>query len=254
MILQPAPAGPWTMTTRMTFNPNENYEQAGLLVYGDDANYVKADLVHAGGRAVEFLREVNDVAAGFGGTVELPGDFPTTIELRIVSDGTTLTGVLPAGRRAVGAVRRARAAGERAEPEGRRLRQRLQRHRDDARRRGVRLLPAHARGCRTTTAPVTTHTLAPPSPDGAGRWYRSPVAVTLSTEAGATTRVQGRRAARSRPTPRRSRSSQDGTHAVDVPLDRRRRERGGDEDGHGEGRPDRRRRRRPRRDGGTTGR
>ena len=31
------------MTTRLTFDPNENYEQAGLLVYGDDANYVKAD-------------------------------------------------------------------------------------------------------------------------------------------------------------------------------------------------------------------
>ena len=90
MILQPAPSGPWTMETRMTFVPNENYEQAGLLVYGDDANYVKADLVHSGGRAVEFLREVNDAAAGFGGTVNLPGDFPPTIDLRIVSDGTTL--------------------------------------------------------------------------------------------------------------------------------------------------------------------
>ena len=43
ILLQPAPSGPWTMTTRLTFNPNENYEQAGLLVYGDDANYVKAD-------------------------------------------------------------------------------------------------------------------------------------------------------------------------------------------------------------------
>ena len=44
----PGDAGrPWTMETRMTFMPNENYEQAGLLVYGDDANYVKADLVHA---------------------------------------------------------------------------------------------------------------------------------------------------------------------------------------------------------------
>ena len=70
ILLQPAPAGPWTMTTRLTFDPNENYEQAGLLVYGDDANYVKADYVYANGRGLEFLREANNVAAGFGGFVE----------------------------------------------------------------------------------------------------------------------------------------------------------------------------------------
>jgi cytochrome c len=43
------------MTTRVTFDPNENFEQAGLLVYGDDANYVKANIVHSGGRGLEFL-------------------------------------------------------------------------------------------------------------------------------------------------------------------------------------------------------
>ena len=89
IILQPAPSGPWTMTTRVTFNPNENYEQAGLLVYGDDANYVKANIVHAGGRGLEFLREANNVAAGFGGFVNISTQ-PTTVDLRIVSDGTTL--------------------------------------------------------------------------------------------------------------------------------------------------------------------
>ena len=29
MLLQKAPAGPFTMETRLAFNPNENYEQAG---------------------------------------------------------------------------------------------------------------------------------------------------------------------------------------------------------------------------------
>jgi PKD repeat protein len=89
ILLQPAPAGPWTMTTRLTFNPNENYEQAGLLVYGDDANYVKADYVYAGGRGLEFLREANNVAAGFGGFVNISTQ-PTTVDMRITSDGTTL--------------------------------------------------------------------------------------------------------------------------------------------------------------------
>jgi PKD repeat protein/glucose/arabinose dehydrogenase len=89
IILQPAPSGPWTMTTRLTFNPNENYEQAGLLVYGDDANYVKADYVYAGARGLEFLREANNVAAGFGGFVNI-NTRPTTVDMRITSDGTTL--------------------------------------------------------------------------------------------------------------------------------------------------------------------
>ena len=77
------------MTTRVTFNPNENYEQAGLLVYGDDANYVKANYVYSGGRGLEFLREANNVAAGFGGFVNISTQ-PTTVDLRIASDGTTL--------------------------------------------------------------------------------------------------------------------------------------------------------------------
>jgi PKD repeat protein/regulation of enolase protein 1 (concanavalin A-like superfamily) len=89
IVLQPAPSGPWTMTTRLTFNPNENYEQAGLLVYGDDANYVKADYVYANGRGLEFLREANNVAAGFGGFVNISTQ-PTTVDMRITSDGTTL--------------------------------------------------------------------------------------------------------------------------------------------------------------------
>jgi cytochrome c len=186
IILQPAPSGPWTMTTRMTFNPNENYEQAGLLVYGDDANYVKADLVHAGGRAVEFLREVGDEASGFGGTVALPGDFPTTVELRVVSDGTTLT----ASYRPVGG--QWAPFGEPAPLSGvpnpkvglyANDSNATVASRDDAVFEYFRLVP----GLPDATPPETTHTLAPAAPDGAAGWYRSAVAVTLATEAGAST-------------------------------------------------------------------
>ena len=132
------------MTTRLTFDPNENYEQAGLLVYGDDANYVKADYVYAGGRALEYLRETNNVAAGFGGVVNISSR-PTTVEMRIMSDGTTLRAYYRFDGRRLDAVRRAGGAGERAEPEDRHLRQRQQRDRDDAQRRRVRLLPDRSR-------------------------------------------------------------------------------------------------------------
>ena len=89
MLLQPAPSGPWTMETRLAFNPNENYEQAGLLVYSDDQNYVKADYVFAGNRALEFLNEVNGTTGGFDNTINI-STRPTTVDMRIVSDGTTL--------------------------------------------------------------------------------------------------------------------------------------------------------------------
>ena len=60
-------------------------------MYGDDANYAKADLVSANGnRVLEFLRESNNVPAGFGGSVSLPSGFPDTVEIRIVSDGEML--------------------------------------------------------------------------------------------------------------------------------------------------------------------
>ena len=46
-------------------------------------------MVFSGNRALEFLRETNNTAAGFDGTVNIASR-PTTVDLRIVSDGTTL--------------------------------------------------------------------------------------------------------------------------------------------------------------------
>jgi cytochrome c len=187
ILLQTAPSGPWTMETRMTFTPNENYEQAGLLVYNDDTNYVKADLVWSGGRAVEFLRETNNTAAGFDGSVTLPGDFPPTIDLRITSDGTTLRAYYrpagdgpwsPFGEPTPLSTVSNPKVGPYANDSNATVATR-----DDAVFEYFRLTPGLPDG----TAPTTTHALAPASPDGAQQWYRSPVQVTLSTEAGATT-------------------------------------------------------------------
>lgn len=187
IILQPAPSGPWTATTRLRFTPNENYEQAGLIVYGDDANYVKADLVSAGGnRVLEFLFEVGDAPGGFANSVTLPSGFPGTVEIRVISDGE----MLRAEYREVG--------GEWA-PFG-----------DPQALAGVPnpKIGIYANdGNQTVTTreqaafdffhlqagepdeepPVTTHALDPATPDGRDGWYVSPVQVTLSTEDGATT-------------------------------------------------------------------
>ena len=183
ILLQPAPAGPWTMTTRLTFDPNENYEQAGLLVYGDDANYVKADYVYAGGRGLEFLREENNVAAGFGGFVG---------HRRQADD-----------RRHADHLRRDDAAGVlplRGRGRGRRTASRRRWRACRTPKIGVYANDSNATvtsrndavfdffritaGLPDTTAPVTTAAVAPQPVNG---WNTGNVMVTLSTEAGATT-------------------------------------------------------------------
>ena len=57
LVLQAAPTGAWEMTTKVTLPVTANYQQAGLLVYGDDDNYAKVDLLYNGSRRVEFIRE-----------------------------------------------------------------------------------------------------------------------------------------------------------------------------------------------------
>ncbi|RKN44375.1 ThuA domain-containing protein [Micromonospora endolithica] len=95
LVLQPAPSGAWQVTTRVTVPVTATYQQAGLLLYGDDDNYAKVDLLYNGSRRVEFLRETagtprNDAADN----VEAPaGD---TIHLRLTSDGTNLTAAMSA--------------------------------------------------------------------------------------------------------------------------------------------------------------
>ncbi|GAB2627920.1 hypothetical protein Aab01nite_81650 [Paractinoplanes abujensis] len=90
LVVQPAPAGAWQATTKVTVPVTANYQQAGLIVYGDDDNYAKLDLLYNGSRRAEFIRETagtprnesSDSAAAPTGD---------TVYLRITSDGTNLT-------------------------------------------------------------------------------------------------------------------------------------------------------------------
>ena len=188
ILLQSAPTGPWTMTTRLTFDPNENYEQAGLLVYGDDANYVKADYVYANGRGLEFLREANNVAAGFGGFVNISTQ-PTTVEMRITSDGTTLRAYYRFDGGAWTLYGEPAALASVPNPK-------IGIYANDSnatvttRNDAVFDYFRITAGLPDTTAPTTTSTLAPPTPDGQNGWYRQNVVLTLATEAGATTQYK----------------------------------------------------------------
>nr|MDT0657493.1 ThuA domain-containing protein [Micromonospora sp. DSM 115978] len=95
LVLQPLPTGAWQATTKVTLPVTANYQQAGLLVYGDDDNYAKLDLLYNGSRRVEFIRETAGTPRNEGAdSTDAPaGD---TIYLRLTSDGTNLTAALSA--------------------------------------------------------------------------------------------------------------------------------------------------------------
>ncbi|WDZ85325.1 ThuA domain-containing protein [Micromonospora cathayae] len=90
LVLQPAPSGAWQATTKVTLPITANYQQAGLLIYGDDDNYAKVDLLYSGSRRVEFIRETAGTPRNEGAdaTNAPAGD---TVYLRLISDGTNLT-------------------------------------------------------------------------------------------------------------------------------------------------------------------
>jgi arabinan endo-1,5-alpha-L-arabinosidase len=46
LLLEAQPAGDYVAETKMTFDPNRNYQQAGLLVYSDDDHYIKVGAGH----------------------------------------------------------------------------------------------------------------------------------------------------------------------------------------------------------------
>ncbi|MEV7629938.1 ThuA domain-containing protein [Actinoplanes sp. NPDC089786] len=90
LVVQPAPGGAWQATTRITVPVTANYQQAGLIVYGDDENYAKLDLLFNGARTAEFIRETAGTPRNEGGD-STPAPAGDVIHLRVTSDGTNLT-------------------------------------------------------------------------------------------------------------------------------------------------------------------
>jgi regulation of enolase protein 1 (concanavalin A-like superfamily) len=97
LMLQPAPDGDWTIETKVdgsTFN--EAFQQAGLMVYADDANYVKLDYLttNAPGstvaRGIELRSEVGDVVQST--QPNAPSPTHGVWYLRLAKSGSTFTG------------------------------------------------------------------------------------------------------------------------------------------------------------------
>ncbi|GAA3213898.1 ThuA domain-containing protein [Oerskovia jenensis] len=97
IVLQDLPSGPWTATTKVTFPARAQYQQAGLLLWGDGDNYAKMVIQGRGtgadpnSRVFQFIREENgapnEVAAS---NVNITTDFPDTFYVRYTSDGSNL--------------------------------------------------------------------------------------------------------------------------------------------------------------------
>ena len=74
-ILQKAPAGDWVATTRLKAPLKHRWQLAGLMMYGDDNNYVKADVVayNAPGTALDLRAELAAEKGGGRGERRRPG-------------------------------------------------------------------------------------------------------------------------------------------------------------------------------------
>jgi PKD repeat protein len=91
LIGQPVPAGTWEAETRIDLATTDNGQQAGLLLYKEPANWIKAVLVDKGTTSQLELVRVKDgnylLDEPF--KVDVPSDM-SSFRLRLRSDGTSL--------------------------------------------------------------------------------------------------------------------------------------------------------------------
>ncbi|TBN57194.1 DUF1349 domain-containing protein [Glaciihabitans arcticus] len=96
LILKNTPSAPWEVTTKLTINPTNKYQQAGLILRKDDANSLRMGIAQsADGQRLEFIWRKAGVDRINTWTAEdymmTPADFTGTIWLRMTHNGTYLT-------------------------------------------------------------------------------------------------------------------------------------------------------------------
>ncbi len=98
IVLQDLPDGAFDVTTKVTLPARRQYQQAGLIIYGDDDNYLKMVIQgrtsspDAAGRVFQYAKEVAGTATETN-TSGLGADFPDTFWVRLTStNGTDVTG------------------------------------------------------------------------------------------------------------------------------------------------------------------
>src|SRR5579884_3418359 len=69
LLVESSPAGDYVVETKLTFDPDTNYQQAGLLMYSDDDHYIKVGVAH--------LDSLNKILAGHETLEPVPGNQTT---------------------------------------------------------------------------------------------------------------------------------------------------------------------------------
>ncbi|HWM07980.1 MAG TPA: PKD domain-containing protein [Solirubrobacteraceae bacterium] len=96
IVLQPAPEDGWEATAKVDIALAEKtYEQAALMVYGSDQDFVKLSFIKVpDGRQLEFMLQQDGQPVDGGAADRTPlldANFPNTIYLKVTSDGSFLT-------------------------------------------------------------------------------------------------------------------------------------------------------------------
>jgi PKD repeat protein/plastocyanin len=97
LAVRAMPSGPWTATAKINFEGVAQYQQAGIMVYGDDDNLVKLGrIAHttAGDEKFEFIHEAAAVPdnTAADSTANIAANFPDDYWVQLRYDGTSLTG------------------------------------------------------------------------------------------------------------------------------------------------------------------
>lgn len=89
---QPARDGAWEVTTQLDLPHTREWQHGGLMLHATDDEYVKLAFTRhsSGHRFLEFQTETAG-SRTWHASQNLPADFPSTIQLRLTSDGEQLT-------------------------------------------------------------------------------------------------------------------------------------------------------------------
>jgi len=95
LVAQQVPEGDWTATTKVTIDLDayESWEQAGLMLWQSDANFVKLVFGRdqgSGARRFEITSDNPDDVRQIGPSVPVGEDFPTTAWIRLSREGNTI--------------------------------------------------------------------------------------------------------------------------------------------------------------------
>ena len=80
------PDGPWTITTKVTFEPTAYHHQAGLVMFSGTDDVITVAHAYDEGRRIEMFKEVDNDTDQLA-SIELPADTPTTLYLRLTFNG-----------------------------------------------------------------------------------------------------------------------------------------------------------------------